>query len=379
MATVSQLQSKVPFVDLNAQYAGVKNEILDAVHKVIDSTHFVGGQFVEQFEEAFARYTGASYAAGVASGTAALELAFKAAGIKRDDELIVPANSFFATAEAVSNVGAVPVFADICAETFHMNASSVEERITPRTRAIIPVHLYGRAMDLRALESVAAKHGLQLIEDAAQAHGVGFAGRPVGSSGHLCCFSFYPGKNLGAYGDAGAVTTSDPKMLERLRMLRDHGSPSKYQHSLIGTNGRLDAIQAAVLCVKLKYLDDWNSSRVRHAERYIKQLARCKIVVPYIPADGEHNVHLFVIRIKQRDKLLKFLQDRAIGCAIHYPVPLHLTKAYQDLGYPGIGSLPITEGIAQEIVSLPMFPELTDQQIDYVAETVEEFCNEHSG
>jgi dTDP-3-amino-3,4,6-trideoxy-alpha-D-glucose transaminase len=377
MAAILEAQLKVPFVDLRAQYASIKDEVLDAVHKVIDSGHFVACEFVQQFEEDFARYTGASFAVGVASGTAALELALKADGIGRDDEVIVPANSFFATAEAVSNVGAVPVFADICTDTFHMEASSLEAKITPKTRAIIPVHLYGRVMDLRPIEAVAAKRGLHLIEDAAQAHGIGLGGERVGSSGRLCCFSFYPGKNLGAYGDAGAVTTNDPTQLEKLRMLRDHGSPVKYEHSVIGTNGRLDAIQAAVLSVKLRYLDGWNGSRVRHAKRLVKNLVGSGVIVPNVPPDGEHNFHLFVIRRKRRSELIRFLQGRGISSGIHYPIPLHLTKAYQDLGYPVEGSLPVTEKIAREIVSLPMFAEMTDQQIDYITEAVKEFNDEH--
>ena len=249
---------------------------------MFDSGHFVGGEYVEKFEEEFARFTGAKYAVGLSSGTSALELALKAAGVVPGDEVIVPANSFFATAEAVSNVGAVPVFSDVDAKTFHLDVSGVEKRITKKTRAIIPVHLYGYAMDLTQLEALCARHGLELIEDGAQVVGVGRNGKPAGSSGRLTCFSFYPGKNLGAYGDAGAVTCNDPARIQALRILRDHGSPAKYQHSVIGTNARLDAVQAAILSVKLPYLKAWNTLRVRHAKRYAAALAGSKVVAPGI-------------------------------------------------------------------------------------------------
>lgn len=371
--TAQPAVTQVPFVDLKAQYASIREEIDGAIRGVVESAHFVGGETLERFEQEFARTVGAKYCLGMSSGTSALELALKAAGIGRDDEVIVPANSFFATAEAVSNVGGRPIFADVNADTFHLDIASAERVITPKTRAIIPVHLYGRAMDMAPVEAFASKHKLVIIEDAAQAQDVGRGGIKVGGSGRLTCFSFYPGKNLGAYGDAGAVTCNDPKHAEMLRLLRDHGSPTKYQHTVIGTNARLDSIQAAVLSVKLRHLAGWNARRVQHAKAYTRMLAGLPISLPQIPPDGEHIFHLFVVRTPQRDKLLKYLQERSIGVGIHYPVPLHLTPAYQALGVPGEGSLPVAESLAPEILSLPMFPELSSQQIEHVASSIREF------
>jgi dTDP-4-amino-4,6-dideoxygalactose transaminase len=367
-------QLKVPFVDLKAQFASLGDEIRDAVDRVLVSGQFVGGQWVDEFEEKFARFAGARYAVGVSSGTAALELALKTARIGPGDEVIVPANTFFATAEAVSNVGGKPVFADVDATTFHLDVSCAERAITPKTRAIIAVHLYGRAMDLRELQELATLHGLELIEDAAQAHGTQHGGVPVGGSGRLTCFSFYPGKNLGACGDAGAVTCNDATQAEYLRLLRNHGSPAKYVHSMVGTNSRLDGIQAAVLSVKLRYLPKWNLSRVRHAKAYSEKLKGSSIGLPRIPAEGEHNFHLFVVRSKKRDSLKQALQSQGIECGIHYPTPLHLTDAYQTLGYAGRGQLPVAEMLADEILSLPMYPELTKSQIRLVSESVIDFA-----
>jgi dTDP-4-amino-4,6-dideoxygalactose transaminase len=376
--TSSAVRLEVPFVDLKAQYNSIKSEVLEAVRQVLDSGHFVGGEYVERFEEEFARFAGAKYAVGVSSGTSALELALKAANVAPGDEVIVPANSFFATAEAVSNIGAVPVFADVDPKTFHLDVSALERRVSKKTRAIIPVHLYGYAMDLTELEQLCTRHRLELIEDAAQAHGVGRQGSKVGASGRLTCFSFYPGKNLGAYGDAGAVTCNDPERVQSIRVLRDHGSPTKYRHSVIGTNARLDAVQAAILSVKLPHLNCWNSLRVAHAKSYAAAFAGSNVCAPAIAPDGEHNFHLFVIRVANRDAVKNHLQQSGIQTGIHYPVPLHLTDAYQALGYPKAGSMPVTEKLAEEILSLPMFPELSSAQIEYTAEAVREVCKGHN-
>jgi dTDP-4-amino-4,6-dideoxygalactose transaminase len=365
----------IPFLDLKAQFASIRQEIMDAVDRVFVSGQFVGGQWIERFEEQFARFVGSRFAIGVGSGTAALELALKAAQIAAGDEVIVPANSFFATAEAVSNVGASPVFADVDPMTFHLDVISVERLITAKTRAIIPVHLYGRAMEMTALQELAERHGLTIIEDAAQAHGTERGGIQTGGSGRLTCFSFYPGKNLGAYGDAGIVTCNDPVHAERLRLLRDHGSPAKYIHTMVGTNARLDAIQAAVLSVKLRYLREWNARRVQNAMAYTARLQNASIQLPEVPPGREHNFHLFVIRAKNRDALRNHLQERGIGTGVHYPQPLHLTPAYQELGYPIQGSLPVSEALAPEILSLPMYPELSDSQIEEVSEAVLQFEN----
>ena len=366
----------IPFLDLKPQFETIRKDIMDAIDRVFVSGQFVGGEWVERFEEQFARFVGSRYAIGVGSGTAALELALKTARIGAGDEVIVPANSFFATAEAVSNVGARPVFGDVDPMTFHLDITSVERLITPRTRAVIPVHLYGRIMNMTELQELAEEHGLTIIEDAAQAHGTERDGVRVGESGRLTCFSFYPGKNLGAYGDAGVVTCQDPADAARLRMLRDHGSPEKYVHVIIGTNSRLDAIQAAVLSVKLHYLRDWNARRVQHAMTYATRLQHTCIQIPEIPAGREHNFHLFVIRMKNRDALRLHLQERGIGTGIHYPEPLHLTPAYRDLGYPTQGNLPVSEALAREVLSLPMYPELSDSQIEQVSYAVLQFLDQ---
>jgi len=366
----------IPFLDLKSQFESIRTEILDAVERVLASGQFVGGEWVERFEEQFSHFVGSRYAIGVGSGTAALELALKAICIEAGDEVIVPANSFFATAEAVSNVGARPVFADVDPMTFHLDVARAERLVTPRTRAIIPVHLYGRAMHMAALQELAERHRLTIIEDAAQAHGTELDGIRVGGSGRLTCFSFYPGKNLGAYGDAGAVTCDDAGHAERLRLLRDHGSPAKYVHAIVGTNSRLDAIQAAVLSAKLRYLQDWNARRLQHAKVYAARFRNACIQIPDVPTGREHNFHLFVIRAKNRDALKLYLQARGIGTGIHYPQPLHLTPAYQELGYPSRGSLPVSEALASEILSLPMYPELTDSQIKQVSEVVLQFLDQ---
>jgi dTDP-4-amino-4,6-dideoxygalactose transaminase len=366
----------VPFLDLTSQFASIREEIMDAVDRVFVSGQFVGGEWVERFEEQFARFVGSRYAIGVGSGTAALELALKAAQIGAGDEVILPANSFFATAEAVSNVGARPVFADVNPRTFHLDVASSERLITARTRAIIPVHLYGWAMDMTALQKLADRHRLTIIEDAAQAHGTERDGIPVGGSGRLTCFSFYPGKNLGAYGDGGIVTCNSEVHAERLRLLREHGSPAKYVHVIVGTNSRLDALQAAVLSVKLHYLREWNARRVQHAMAYGAKLRSAYIQVPEVPSGREHNFHLFVIRAKNRDALRQHLHARGIGTGIHYPEPLHLTPAYRKLGYAMRGSLPVAEALAPEILSLPMYPELSESQIDQVTEAVLEFFDQ---
>ena len=363
---------KIAFLDLKVQYQSICRDVMAAIDRVLVSGQFVGGEWVEAFEEEFARFVGARYAVGVGSGTAALELALKAARISHGDEVIVPANTFFATAEAVSNVGARPIFGDVDPMTFHLAVTSVERLITPRTRAVIAVHLYGRAMALAALQRLADRHGLTVIEDAAQAHGSELDGIRVGGSGRLTCFSFYPGKNLGAYGDGGAVTCNDPAHAERLRLLRDHGSPAKYVHLIVGTNARLDAIQAAVLSVKLRHLRKWNARRVEHAKAYAAKLRNSYIQIPEVPAGSEHNFHLFVIRVKNRDTLRRHLRDRGIETGIHYPLPLHLTPAYQELGYPMPGSLPVSEALASEVLSLPMYPELSHGQIEEVSGAVSE-------
>ena len=375
--TTAAVQTRVPFLDLRTQYLSIRSEVQDAIHAVLESGHFIAGEWVEKFEEEFSSFVGARHTVAVANGTDALQLALKAAGVAPGHEVIIPANTFFATAEAVSNVGATPVIVDVDPATFHLDNSLIESAITSKTRAIIPVHLYGRAADLSQIESLAAKHGLQIIEDACQAHGVAYHGVPVGGSGRLTCFSFYPGKNLGAYGDGGAITTNDASLARSLRILRDHGSPAKYEHVVIGANSRLDAIQAAVLSVKLRYLADWNARRVCHATNLAQGLEGLEIIPPVIPPAGEHNFHLFVVRSKKRDQLRSFLRDRGIDTGIHYPVPIHLTAAYQNLGYPSQGSFPVAEKLAGEILSLPMYAELSDEQIEHLLSALYEFTTQN--
>ena len=372
---MSDIATWVPFVDLKAQYSGLREEMNAAVLNVLEAASFVGGPVLEKFEEEFAAFVGARYCIGVANGTDAITLAARAVGLGPGDEVLVPANSFFATAEAISTAGATPVFVDVDPLTFHMDPVLAAEAVNHRTRAIVPVHLYGRAMDLKPFEMLASKHNLVIIEDCAQAHGAEIDGATIGASGRLTCYSFYPGKNLGAYGDAGAVTTSDPDLMNRLRILREHGSPAKYEHSVVGWNSRLDALQAAVLLVKLPYMHRWNTFRRGHAKKLAAALEGSPIIPPAIPAGNQHVFHLFVVRCSIRDELKRFLETKGIQTGIHYPVPLHLTGAYQALGAPGRGSKPVTETLASEILSLPMYAELSDERIAHVIAALQEFIH----
>jgi len=367
----------VPFLDLNMQYASLRCEMDAAVLGVLASGNFVGGPTVAQFEESFASFCGAKYAVGVANGTDAITLALRAAGVGPGHQVLVPANSFFASAEAVSNAGATPIFVDVDPSTFHMSPVLAAAAITESTRAILPVHLYGRAMDLRPIVELASRHKLAIIEDCAQAHGAVMNNETIGSSGRLTCYSFYPGKNLGAYGDGGAITTNDPGLARNLRVLREHGSAVKYQHDVIGWNSRLDALQAAVLSVKLPHLEGWNRARNEKATGLAKGLVGCATLAPEIPSNSaEHVFHLFVVRSTARETLQKYLADRGVQTGIHYPMPLHLTGAYRASG-GGPGTMPVTETLASEILSLPMFPELTRGQIDHIAACIHEFEREY--
>jgi dTDP-4-amino-4,6-dideoxygalactose transaminase len=359
-------QSTIPLVDLKAQYTALRPEIDAAIARVIANSSFIMGPEVRAFEEAFAAWCQARYAVGVSSGTAAIELTLRALGVGPGDEVITTPFTFIATAEAISAVGAAPVFADIQAATYNLDPAAVEAAITPRTRALLPVHLYGQPADMPALAAIAQRHGLFLIEDAAQAHGAEIEGRRVGSLGHAACFSFYPGKNLGAYGDGGAVTTDDEALAGRLRKLRDHGRVSKYVHDEIGYGHRLDALQAAILAAKLPHLDAANAARRRLAARYRELLADTNLVLPFVP-DGVTPVwHLYVVRTPRRDDVLASLKAQNIEAGIHYPLPLHLQPAYRSLGL-GPGSFPVAEAAAQQVLSLPLFPEMTNEQQERVA------------
>ena len=370
----------VPFVDLNAQYTRIRGEIEARVHQILESTAYVLGPEVAEFENEFAAFLGLKHVIGVANGTDALLLTLRALGIRAGDEVIIPANTFIATAEAIVHAGGRPVLADIDPQTYHIDVEQIERRITPRTKALIPVHLYGLPADLDPVRAIADRHGCDLIEDAAQAHGAAYGGRHVGAVGRAACFSFYPAKNLGAYGDAGAVATNDDALADTVRKLRHHGSVDKRRHDLMGYNSRLDSLQAAVLRVKLKHLDEWNRLRRQHAQYYNELLAGVPgLVTPTAPDGAKHVYHLYVVRADRghRDELRRYLQERGIETGIHYPAPLHQTEAFapwHDRGNP----LPVAEAVAGQILSLPMYPELGREQIQYVAEHVRGYMTAHA-
>jgi dTDP-4-amino-4,6-dideoxygalactose transaminase len=368
-------QPQVPFVDLGAQYRTIAAEIDEAVSKVIRETDFILGREVRLFEEEFARFCEVQYAIGVDSGTSALELALRAHGIGPGDEVITAVNSFIASALAISHAGATPVLVDVDRQTYTMDVSAVEKAITPRTKAIIPVHLYGHPADMDPILQLAQRHQLVVVEDACQAHGARYKGKRVGSLGHAGAFSFYPGKNLGAYGDGGAVVTNDHDMAKRLEMLRNYGQKEKYQHMFRGYNRRLDTLQAAVLRVKLKYVEKWNDARRQNANRYRLLLENSEVTTPNEASYAESVWHLYVIRANQRDALKDHLASRGISCGIHYPFPIHLQPAYRDLGYKK-GDFPVTEDYAQRIISLPMYAELTPELMRFVAQGILEFTSQ---
>ncbi|HEX8687980.1 MAG TPA: DegT/DnrJ/EryC1/StrS family aminotransferase [Pyrinomonadaceae bacterium] len=369
----------VPFVDLQAQYRSIKAEVDAAVQRVLDTSAFVLGREVEAFERAFAEYVGARECVGVSNGTAAIQLALQALGVGAGDEVIVPANTFFATAEAVSTAGATPVFVDCDPATCNIDPGKIEAAVTRRTRAVVPVHLYGRPADLDAVLAVAGRHSLLVVEDAAQAHGARYRGRRVGALARAGCFSFYPGKNLGAYGEGGAVVTNDAGVARRVRMLRDHGSEQKYRHEMVGYNFRLEGIQGAVLGVKLPRLDGWNELRRAHAARYrelLAPLADAGAVALPPEADGdEHVYHLFVVQSSERDALQRYLSAAGVQTGIHYPVPVHLQPAYAAHGHRE-GDFPHAERLSRRALSLPMYAELTERQLRYVADAVSDFYAE---
>lgn len=366
-------QTDVPLVDLHAQYAPLRDEIMAAVAHVFDGMHLFLGPQQHAFEEEYARYCDTVDAVGMSNGTDAIEIALRAVGVGVGDEVITPPNSFIATAEAISATGATPVFVDVDAATATLDPSRLEAVMTSRTKAIIPVHLYGRPADMNAIMAIAGQRGIPVIEDACQAHGARLGARRMGSLGTLACFSFYFSKNLGAYGEGGAVTTNDSALAERVRLYRDHGSRVRYEHEVIGRNARMDEIQAAVLRIKLRHLDDWNERRRANAARLSQALAGTSVELPVPGGEGVYEVfHLYVVRHPQRDALKAFLERRGIGTGIHYPKPIHLQQAYAQLGY-GPGSFPITERLASTSLSLPMYAELTEEQIARIAAAVREF------
>ena len=363
---------RVPFLDLNAHHAAFRGEFDRAIGEVIDSGAFAGGPFVEKFEADFAAYNHSQHAVGLGSGTEALWLALLACGIGPGDEVITVPSTFMATAEAITYCSARPVFVDVDQSTYTMDPVELEKAVTAKTKAVIPVHLFGQAADMDPILEFAREHDLFVIEDAAQAHGAEYKGRKVGALGDVGCFSFYPGKNLGAFGEAGAIVTDNVELQEKIRILRDHGQVRKYRHTMIGWNCRMDGIQAAVLSVKLQYLERGNLLRRVHALQYSRAFQGVEeVVTPFEAAYARHVYHIYAIRVQERDQVMWLLKEKGIQCGVHYPVPIHLQKAYQSLGYKN-GAFPIAEQIAKEFISLPMFPELTKAQVEMVALCVKE-------
>lgn len=362
---------KVPFVDLWALHAPLQRELAQVFERVVNNNAFILGTEVDRFEKAFAQYIGVEHCVATNNGTAALQLALLALDIGPGDEVITVANTFIATAEAISAVGARPVFVDVDPLYYNMDAAVVAKAITPKTRALIPVHLYGQPVDMDPLLDVAKRRGLFVIEDACQAHGAEYKGRKAGSMGILSCFSFYPGKNLGALGEGGAVVSGDPALAIRLRMLRDHGSVKKYEHAFPGYNLRMEGLQGGFLGVKLPYLDGGNERRRAAAQIYDRLLAGADVVTPPQMPEAKHVYHLYVVQVSDRDRLKQQLSERGIETGLHYPVPLHMQEAYEHLKYTS-GAFPVTEFLSARILSLPIFPTITKEQIEYVCSTVME-------
>lgn len=368
-------QIHIPLVDLKAQYATIRDEIREAIDGILENTAFIGGKALHDFEESFARYAHARAAVGVSSGTSALHLALVACGVKPGDEVITVPNTFIATTEAISQAGASISFVDVDPESFTLDPARLEEAITPRTRAVVPVHLFGQCADMDPIREVANRHGVTVVEDAAQAHGATYKGGHAGSLGDASAFSFYPGKNLGAYGDAGIVTTSDPGKAKIIRLLVDHGRTSKYEHETEGFNYRLDGLQAAILSVKLRHLDDWNAARRRVAAAYDERLAGVSdLVLPQTQPHREHVYHIYAVRTEKRDALRDHLRGRGVSAGIHYPIPLHMQPAYRKLEIPK-GRFPVSERLADTFLSLPVYPEMGEAEIDAVVSGVVSFFN----
>ena len=362
----------IPFASFEPMHQEIKEELDTAIQTVLDSNWFIRGKQNEKFEKEFAEYCGTKYCVGCGNGLDALSLLLKAYGIGAGDEVIVPSNTFIATALAVTYTGAVPVLVDPRLDDYTMDACKIEEKITSRTKAVIPVHLYGQTADMDAIRFIAQEHGLIIIEDAAQAHGAEYKGKKSGNLGDAAGFSFYPGKNLGALGDAGAITTNDGNIAEKVRTLANYGSDFKYHHIYQGVNSRLDELQAAVLSVKLKRLDHWNAFRERIAEKYLGGIKNPKIVKPTIAENRTHVWHIFAVRTEKRAELEKYLNAHGIGTTIHYPVPIHLQEGYRNLGVQR-GELSISEEIADTELSIPMYYGMRDEQVDYVIETLNGF------
>jgi len=362
---------RVPLVDLKAQYLTIKSEIDQAMTEVITSTTFVGGQFVQKFEDDFAKFTKSNNVIGVGNGTDALTIALRSLDIPTDSEVIIPANSFIATAEAVSSAGYKVIFCDVDPLTYLIDLNIVENLINSSTAAIIPVHLYGQMVDMKAIKVLSDKHGLRVIEDAAQAHGVAYNGIEVGALSNCACYSFYPGKNLGAFGDGGAVTTNDNTLANKIRMYANHGRSAKYEHEFEGINSRLDSLQAAILSVKLNYLSKWNDCRRKAANCYNDLIKELGLQIPITNDEKRHAYHLYVTQIQNRDKVVKEMKTHGIGVGIHYPIAIPFLGAYKNLGYHP-NDFPVTFKQMHHLISLPLYPEITAKQIHYTVDCLKD-------
>lgn len=362
----------IPLVDLKIQYRALAGELQQAVTGVMERGDFILGSDVSAFETEYAAFCGCRFAVGLATGTDALHLGLLACGVRPGDEVITAANSFVASASAISFAGARPIFVDIDPGTYTLDPDAVERAITPRTRAIVPVHLYGQPAEMDRIMDIARRHHLKVVEDACQAHGAEYKGQRVGSFGDVAAFSFYPGKNLGAYGDGGAATTNNPALADHLKMLRNYGQSKKYHHDFLAFNSRLDTVQAAILRVKLRHMDHWNAQRRRAAAVYTKILGEMGVPTPAVSPHAAHVFHLYIIRSSRRDEMLRFLHEEGIGAGIHYPIPIPMLKAYTDLGYRP-GDFPAAEAACREVLSLPIFPEITDEQILTVCTAIHAF------
>jgi dTDP-4-amino-4,6-dideoxygalactose transaminase len=373
-AMPTQAKMTVPLLDLKAQYTAIRQEVDDAVRRVMESTRFIGGPEVTGPEEEVARYSQSPHGIGCASGTDALLLSLKALGIGPGDEVVTSAYSFFASAGTIANAGATPKFVDIDPRTYNLDPHRLEAAITPRTKAVVPVHLYGQCCDLTVVKSVCDKHQCFMIEDAAQAIGAEWEGKRAGSIGDFGCFSFFPSKNLGGAGDGGMIVARDAELADRVRLLREHGARPKYYHALVGTNSRLDALQAAILRVKLRHLDRWSEARAKNAALYHQLFEGSRVGRPYRDPRARHIYNQYVIRTDRRDELKQHLADRGIGTEVYYPVPLHLQQCFAGLGYRA-GDMPQSEAAAHETLALPIYPELGEDRLRYVAQAVREFVD----
>ena len=364
---------KIPFVDLKAQYFSIKQEIDEAISNVIQDSAFIGGKYAKAFEEDFANYVGVKNCIGVGNGTDALYIALKALGISEGDEVITAANTFIATSEAITLTGAKVKFVDCNKETYNIDVDKLEQAVTAKTKAIVPVHLYGQPVDIDKIKDLSRKHNLYIVEDAAQAHSAEYKGQRIGAVGDIACFSFFPGKNLGAYGDAGAIVTNNDELARKARMFANHGRIEKYNHEFEGTNSRLDGLQAAILDVKLKHLDKWIERRRTIAGTYDAALKDI-VITPSVNPDAKHVYHLYVIRVKNREKIKELLAEKGLATGIHYPIPLPFLKAYSYLGHMP-ADFPVAYSMKDEILSLPIHGDMTDEQVEYVIASLKDIVN----